>query len=70
MNKQPSSELNKTSVQPCDKLLEDFFSGTLKSQKDIDGRIVEILERLYKDKRLTADNITKVLREERIKIHE
>jgi hypothetical protein len=70
MNKQPNIEPNKTPIQSCDKLLESFFSLTLKSEKDIDSQIVEILEKLYKEKRLTADNITKVLRDERTKIHE
>ena len=70
MSKQTAKKLNQTTIQPCDKLLEGFFSETLKKQEDLDKHIVQILEGLYKEGRLTADSITKVLGEERTKIHE
>ena len=70
MSKQTTKKLNQATIQPCDKLLEGFFFETLEMQECLDKSIVKILEGLYKEGRLTADNITKVLGEERAKIHE
>lgn len=69
MIKKTAEKSKSATIESCDKLLESFFSETLKKQEDLDKHIVQILERLYKDGRLTADNITKVLGEERTKIY-
>lgn len=69
MNKKATKKSEQTTIESCDKLLEGFFSETLKNQKEIDKQIVQTLEQLYKEGRLTADNITKALREEREKIN-
>lgn len=70
MNKQTNKKLSQTTIQPCDKLLEDFFSVTLDKQKDLDPQTVQVLKDLYKDGQLTADNITKTLQEKRTKLYE
>lgn len=69
MNKKATKKSKQTTIKPCDKLLEGFFSETLKNQKKLDKQIVQTLEQLYKEGLLTADNITKALREEREKIN-
>lgn len=70
MSKQVIKKLNQATIQPCDKLLREFFFETLKTQKGLDKQIVKILERLYGEGQLTADNIIRALREERTKSHE
>lgn len=67
MNKKTVKKSSRAIIESCDKLLEGFFSGTLKNQKELDKQIVQTLEQLYKEGRLTADNITKALAEEREK---
>lgn len=68
MNKKTVKKSSGAIIESCDKLLEGFFSETLKKQKGLDKQIVQILEQLYKEGHLTADNITKALAEEREKI--
>lgn len=70
MSKQTGKKISRVALQSCDKLLEGFFSETLKKQEDLDEPIVNILERLHKEGQLTADNIIRALCEERIKLHE
>ncbi len=68
MNEKNDEKINKSAILSCNELLEDFFSNVLCSQKDIDKLIVKSLGDLYKQDQLTADNIIKALREERIKL--
>jgi len=65
MKKANRVQLNKITIQSCDKLLEDFFSVTLDKQKDLDPQTVQTLRDLYKERQLTADNITRTLQEKR-----
>ena len=69
MNKKATKKSKQSIIESCDKLLEGFFSKTLKDRKELDKQIVQTLEQLYKEGRFTADNITKALREVREKIN-
>jgi len=64
------SQSNKATIQPCEKLLNNFFIVTLDKQNDLDQRTVKVLKNLYKKGQLNADNITKTLQEKRTKSYD
>ena len=57
-------------IEPCNKLLDEFFANTIEKQEGLDKRTIQILKELYQKKQFTANNIAGALKNVRLNLHE